>query len=123
MILVPTAAVKNPKNAVLVRMTTSGSTDMQNAMNEVRRELEGGEFSTMEEAQVEIDTYMRRKNSAPVATFHGLSPEQMSRFLHFPFASPSLIQYEEDFQPPLDAPALTLFLLLAEAIGEKRFFC
>jgi hypothetical protein len=61
---------------------------------------------------------MRQRNRAPVADFHGLSPEQMHCILHFPFDSPSLVTYATVVAGEPKAPILTLFQLLAEAIGE-----
>ncbi|MBU0943939.1 MAG: hypothetical protein KKE53_05740 [Proteobacteria bacterium] len=43
----------------------------------------------------------------------------MHRLLYFPFATPSLIRFAADFSQPPEAPALTLFALLVDAIGEK----
>jgi len=96
-----------------------GSENMQDAMAEVREKLESGQFSSLEEAQAELDDLMQRKNSAPLAEFHGLSSEQMYRFLYFPFESPSLVRFAEGFDKSPASPVLTLFALLAEAIGEK----
>ncbi len=88
-------------------------------MDGLRKILDGKEFSSQEEAQAEINKYMHRKNSAPLAEFHGLSSEQMYRFLHFPFDSPSLVRFADTIDPPQDAPVLKLFSLLAEAIGGE----
>lgn len=92
---------------------------MQDAMAEVREKLKNGQFSLLEEAQADLDDLMQRKNDTPLAEFHGLSPAQMYRFLYFPFDSPELARFADTIDPPLDAPALTLFALLAEAIGKK----
>ena len=92
---------------------------MQDIMDGVKKILDGKEFSSLEEAQAEINKYMHRENSAPLAEFHGLSSEQMYRFLYFPLDSPELVRFAEDFEKSPAAPAFTLFALLAEAIGEK----
>lgn len=92
---------------------------MDDIKAEIGKMLEGGEFSSLEEAQAALDTFMLQKNRLSLVAFHGLSPEQMHRFLHFPFESPNLVQYAEQFGQPPQAPILTLFTLLAEAIGEK----
>jgi hypothetical protein len=62
---------------------------------------------------------MKQRNQAPMDDFHGLSPEQMHRILHFPFDSPNLVTYAAVIAGELKAPILTLFQLLAEAIGER----
>ena len=96
-----------------------GPGDTQDAMAEVREKLASGQFSSLEEAQAELDDLMHRKNSAPLAEFHGLSSEQMYRFLYFPFDSPELARFADTIDPPLDAPVLKVFSLLVEAIGDK----
>jgi len=86
---------------------------------EIRQALQGRQFSSMEELQTFTDRFMRQRNQAPLDDFHGLSPEQMHRILVFPFDSPELVTYEPLVAPDPSAPILTLFGLLAEAIGEK----
>ncbi|MEA3546950.1 MAG: SEC-C metal-binding domain-containing protein [Thermodesulfobacteriota bacterium] len=97
----------------------AGHDAMESLKAEIGRELADGQFSSLEEAQAVLDTFVQQKNAAPFAAFHGLAPEQMHRFLHFPFDSPDLVRFAEDFATPPEAPILTLFALLAEAIGEK----
>ena len=96
-----------------------GPESLQDIMAEVERKLEGGEFSSLEEAQAVLGKYMHQKNTAPLADFHGLSSEQMYRILHFPFDSPELVNFSGTIDPAPEAPALKLFSLLAEAIGDK----
>jgi len=96
-----------------------GPQSMQEIMAEISNKLEGGQFSSLEEAQAELNRFMHRKNYSPLAVFHGLSPAQMHRFLHFPFDSPELVRLEDTLDPPPDAPVLRLFSLLADAIGDK----
>lgn len=101
---------------------TKGETapdEMQDIMAEVRKKLEDGDFSSLDEAQEVLDTFMNRKNSAPLAEFHGLTPEQMYRFLHFPFDSPDVVRFSNTIKPSPDAPVIRLFSLLMDAIGEK----
>jgi hypothetical protein len=43
----------------------------------------------------------------------------MHRILAFPFESPELVTYAPLVAPGSSAPILTLFGLLAEAVGEK----
>ncbi len=98
----------------------TGGPAMQDIVNEVEEKLESGELSSLDEAQAVIDTFMQQKNTAPLAEFHGLSPEQMYRVLYFPFESPSLVQFGEyGAAHSTTAPVLILFSLLAEAVGEK----
>lgn len=99
--------------------SATGAAALQDIMVEVRDRLESREISSLEEAQALVNAFMNQKNSASLAEFHGLSPEQMHRFLHFPFDSPALIRFAEAGTYAPTAPALTLFSLLAEAIGDK----
>lgn len=98
----------------------AGGAAIQDIMAEVEEKLESGELSSLDEAQAVVDAFMQQKNSVPLAEFHGLSPEQMYRFLYFPLESPSFVQFGEyGAVHPTTAPVLTLFSLLAEAVGEK----
>ena len=86
---------------------------------EIRQALQGRQFSSLEELQSFTDRFMRQRNQASLDDFQGLSPEQMHRILAFPFDSPELVTYAPLVAPDSPAPILTLFGLLAEAVGEK----
>ena len=86
---------------------------------EIRQALQGRQFSSLEEVRSFTDRFMRQRNQASLDDFQGLSPEQMHRFLTFPFDSPELLTYAPLVAPDSSAPILTLFGLLAEAVGEK----
>ena len=96
-----------------------GPESMQEVMAEIRARLEGQPFSSLEEAQAELNRFMHTKNYSPVAEFHGLSPAQMHRFLHFPFDSPELARFADTIDPPVDAPVMKLFSLLVDGVGDK----
>lgn len=116
----PCGSGKKHKKCCLGR--TNGETvpdDLQTILAEVRSKLESGELSSRDEAQKVLSDFMNRKNSAPLAEFHGLSPAQMYRFLHFPFDSPDLVRFSNNITPPLDAPVIRLLSLLIDGIGEK----
>jgi hypothetical protein len=93
--------------------------EMRDIMDEVRRKLESGHISSLDEAQEIVADFVNRKNSAPLAKFHGLSPTQMYRLLHFPFDSPELARFASNITPPADVPCVRLLSLLVEAIGDK----
>lgn len=97
----------------------TGPASMQEIMDEIRAGVESREFSSLEEVQAALNQLTQKQNNSPLASFHGLSPSQMHRVLHFPFDSPELVRFAESFEPLPEAPALILFTLLAEAIGEK----
>ncbi len=92
--------------------------EMRDLVENIRKKLECGEFASLAEAQSELESLMGQKNSTPVAEFHGLSPEQMYRFLHFPYESPELIQFVDVAPLCLDTPVIRLFRLLVEGLGE-----
>jgi hypothetical protein len=116
----PCGSGKKYKKCCLGRQNDNpGPESLQSTMDEIRERMKGGEFSSLEEAQAAMDQLMRAKNTAPLAEFHGLSPEQMHHILHFSFDSPELVRFAETIAPPLDVPALKLFSLLAGAIGDK----
>lgn len=63
--------------------------------------------------------FAERYNHAPLDDFHGLSPYQMHRFLYFPFDSEQIVSFPHELGQNPDAPILSLFKMLADAIGEK----
>ena len=85
----------------------------------LRKALEGQRFNSLEEAQAFLDQIVQRQNRQPLDEFHGLSPEQMHQILDFPFTSPGLVRFPEVLDAIPAAPILTLFELLANAIGER----
>ena len=93
--------------------------EAREALNELGQMIEGQSFASLEELQAFTDRFMRQRNQAPMDDFHGLSPDQMHRILHFPFDSPNLVTYAPVVAGDPKAPILTLFGLLAEAIGEQ----
>ena len=87
--------------------------------NEIREALASHPVDTMEELQALVANVTDRRNRDARSDFHGLSPEQMHRLLHFPIASPHLVCFPDPIEGPLSAPILTLFGIIAEAVGEK----
>ena len=88
------------------------------AIADIRDEFEGRRFESLEKANAAVREITARRNSTPLEEFSGLSPDQMFRFLHFPFESPDLVTFAEVFTAPQEAPVLNLFSLLAEAVGS-----
>jgi hypothetical protein len=81
--------------------------------------MEGMQFGSLTEIQAFVGRHTQARNQRPIDEFHGLSPEQMHRLLHFPFASPELVRLPEVLDSSPTAPIVTLFGMLREAIGEK----
>ena len=69
------------------------------------------------ELNSKLKAFMEEHNREALTDFHGLSPAQMHRILHFPFDSPELVGFADRFDPAPSAAILTLFGLLMEAIG------
>lgn len=93
-----------------------------NPAREVTRELESlaaeREFDSLEDAQAFADNFMQQRNQAPVDDFCGLSPDQMSELLYAPLDSPHLVRFPDVLPGTPDAPAMTLFNIIVEALGE-----
>jgi hypothetical protein len=88
-------------------------------LDELREMVKGHEFSTVEELSALIDEKTKHRNQAGLDDFQGLSPDQMHRFLYFPFESPQYVSFPDVLDTDPDAPIARLFRLLADAIGEK----
>jgi hypothetical protein len=65
------------------------------------------------------ELYMKLANSRPIDDFQGLSADQMHHFLYSPFTSPQVVSFPESLRTEPSAPILSLFSMLAEAIGKK----
>ncbi|GMR17305.1 MAG: hypothetical protein BMS9Abin32_380 [Gammaproteobacteria bacterium] len=81
--------------------------------------MAGMQFGSLTEVRAFVERHMQQRNQKPLDEFHGLSPEQMYRMLHFPFASPEFFRFPEVLATTPAAPVVSLFGLLSEAIGEK----
>jgi hypothetical protein len=92
----PCGSGKKYKKCCLGREDSKpGPGDLSEIMVEIRRQLAKRQYSSLAELQAELNLLMQRKNNAPLAEFHGLSPARMHRVLHFPFDSPELARCPE----------------------------
>ena len=88
-------------------------------MKEDIHDLIGGQsFESIEEVRDVLDRYQQQKNEDPVDDFHGLSSEQMQRFLHMPFETPELITFPLELKKEPESKAAFIFSMLVEGIGE-----
>jgi len=87
-------------------------------MDELKELIKGKNFGSLDEVNAFMQRHMEQRNRKPLADFHGLSSEQMHRFLHFPFATPHLVTFPSRLESDPQAPILSLFKLLAEGIGD-----
>lgn len=91
---------------------------MAPVMGDLKELLKGKNFASLDEVNAFLRQHSQQRNQTPVLDFHGLSPEQMHRFLHFPFDSSRLITFSASIENIPRVPVLTLFNLLADAIGN-----
>lgn len=89
------------------------------AFAEIRQAMEGREFDSFEELQTFVCDLNGQHNRRPIDDFHGLSPDQMYRLMHFPFDSPDLVEFPPRLGTTPSAPILSLFQVLTEAVGER----
>ena len=66
-----------------------------------------------------IERHVKQRNQESLDDFHGLSPEQMYRMLHFPFASPELVRFPEVQDMGPTTPIMSLVEQLIDAIGAE----
>lgn len=115
----PCGSGKKYKKCCMAGPKDSAPEHLRDILADVRARLAAGQFSSLAEAQAELDKLMRAKNNAPLEEFHGLSPTQMHRFLDFPFDSPDLVRFSTNLIPPPEVPVVRLLSLLVGAMGEK----
>ncbi|MHB8811193.1 MAG: YecA family protein [Desulfobulbaceae bacterium] len=115
----PCGSGKKYKKCCLGGPNDSAPEHIEDVLADMRARLEAGQFSSLEEARAEVDKLVQAKNNAPLGEFHGLSPAQMHRLLHFPFDSQDLVRFSTTLNPPLDVPVVRLLSLLIDAIGDK----
>ncbi|MDO8682462.1 MAG: SEC-C metal-binding domain-containing protein [Armatimonadota bacterium] len=108
------------KKCCLGREETSSPSGLhEEIFSDVREAMKGKQFASREEAQVFLNGFVQQRNSAPRDEFHGLSSDQMNGILYYPFDSPELVTFPSCLDTQPSAPILTLFQLLAEAIGDQ----
>jgi hypothetical protein len=101
------------------KQESGGQRPLGAIMEAVRELLEGRSFASLEETNAFLGQHMQQRNQAPKDDFDGLSPEQMHRFLHFPFETPNLVSFPSCLDVAPEAPIISLFSLLVEGIGGQ----
>jgi hypothetical protein len=87
-------------------------------MGELKELLKDKSFGSLDEANAFLRQHSQQRNQPPVDDFHGLSSEQMHRFLHFPYDTPHLVTIPSILDSNQQAPILSLFKLLVDGIGD-----
>lgn len=85
---------------------------------DLKAHLQGQDISSQEELQAATDKHFNRFNRAAKSDFHGLSPEQMHRVLHFPFDSPDIARIRDILPRELDSPFSKILMKLLTGIDE-----
>ncbi|GMQ81554.1 MAG: hypothetical protein BMS9Abin05_0986 [Rhodothermia bacterium] len=88
---------------------------------DLRSEIGDTDYESMEELQAAVSQFFGRRNRDARNDFHGLSPDQMHRILHFPFDSPRIAEFSDALDSPPDAPFMHLFGMLAELVDRENF--
>jgi hypothetical protein len=116
----PCGSGKKYKECCLAADTEQqGPTGLPDIMAEIKKEIMGREFDSLSEIQAAVDQICQTQNRMQPEAFCGLSPEQMHRFLHFPFDSSDIVRFSDTFQKPPEAPVMTLFSFLADGCGDS----
>lgn len=87
-------------------------------VDEIQELLESRSFASLEEVNAFLSEHMQKRNRSPKDDFGGLSPEQMHHLLYFPLDSPHLVSFPSRLDIVPEAPIVTLFSLLTEALGD-----
>ena len=88
---------------------TFEATKAVGALKDLKEAMQYKEFGSIKEAQAFADWHMGQRNRSPLDDFTGLSPEQMYRFLHFPFSSPDLVTFPPSLNSSPNTPMARLF--------------
>jgi len=88
-------------------------------IDEVKELLGGRSFASLEETNAFLSLHMQQHNRSPKDEFDGLSPEQMHRFLCFPFDTPRPVSFPYCLAVAPEAPILTLFSMLVNVLGDQ----
>jgi hypothetical protein len=92
---------------------------LSSVKSEFQEFIENQPAGSIEDLQALTDGFMLRRNQQPLDDFHGLSPGQMHRLLHYPFDSPDLVRFSETVTGIPSAQLLTLAEQIAGAAGEQ----
>jgi len=82
--------------------------------------VENQAVGSVEDLQALTDDFMSRRNLQSLDDFHGLSPSQMHRLLHYPFDSADVVQFSETVTGDPPSQLLTLVEQIARAAGDQE---
>ncbi|HIP37914.1 MAG TPA: hypothetical protein EYG88_00695 [Desulfocapsa sulfexigens] len=113
--LCPCGSGKKYKKCCANRSAPSMRQDMK---EDIHNLIGNQSFGSIEEVQAVLDQYQQQKNEVPVDDFHGLSSEQMHRFLHMPFETPELVTFPPVLKKDPESKAAFILSMLIKEIGE-----
>lgn len=88
---------------------------------ELRDALAGKTFESIEQANAFIQQHMGHRNNTGLPEFQGLSPEQMNRLINYPFESPDLVTFPDNYRVDDTVPYVFFFNQLIAAVGNGDF--
>ena len=113
---------KKYKHCCLGKDESPGKQGMtQEIFDEIREELAGKNFDSIDEANAFLQTFMERKNREPAQGFLGISPEQMHRILRSPYDGISdILDFNEGLSPSefQAIPVVVHVLIFLNALSE-----
>jgi len=109
------AAGSGPASGVLNPALSSQVND------DLRAALADQQFGSIDEAQAFVQSHIAQRNSNGLNDFQGLSPEQVHRLINYPFDSPELLQFPDNYRVDDTVPYILFFNQLIAAIGNKNF--
>jgi len=97
----------------------SRSPEYQRHIQELGAAMEAAGIDNIEDARALVDVAMERFNDIPLAELSGVTPHQMHDLLDDTFTSPRTLTFADPLPTTPVAPIISLFSLLADAIGDK----
>ena len=96
---------------------------MQDTFDEIREEMAGRDFDSIDEANAFLQIFMESKNRKPTQEFLGISPDQMHRMLSRPYDGTSDIVDFNVGLPPSEfqtIPVAERVLIFLNALSESE---
>ncbi|MDF1527381.1 MAG: SEC-C metal-binding domain-containing protein [bacterium] len=97
----------------------TGDSRQESLRDEIRQFVEGKSFEPVEEFQAETDRFMDVRNVESIEDFDGLSADQMTWLLYYPFDANSPLTINADAAVPEDIPFLRLFTPIIRELARK----
>ncbi len=98
----------------------SGPEGVEHPDSSILSSLKNQVFGSFEELQDAAQRLTEASNQAPLDNFHGLSPNQMFRFLHYPFDFPDLVAFNLELKHFPESPFFRLFSFLLSAMAKEH---